>query len=81
MGFEPSMNGEPRARGMKEEKRRVWEKWGLARGAEKGMWEEVLDSEARGFASEDEVAWEVERGGESEDRLRAWRERRAKRLR
>ena len=67
--------------GVKREKRKVWEKWGLTRDAEKGMWEEVLDAEVRGPASEDEAMWEVERGGESEDRLRAWRERRAKRQR
>ena len=56
----------------------MWDKWGIVRDAKKGMWEEVLDAGKRGLASEDEVRWEVERGGESEDRLRAWRERKMK---
>ena len=61
--------------GVRKDRQKVWDKWGIVRNAKKGMWEEVLDAGKRGLASEDEVRWEVERGGESEDRLRAWRER------
>jgi len=61
---------------VRKDKRKVWEMRRLVQDAEKGMWEEVLEAEKLGLASEDEVAWEVERSGESEDRLRAWSERR-----
>jgi hypothetical protein len=37
------------------------------------MWEEVTEAEKKGVASEDEVAWEVERACESEDRIKAWK--------
>ena len=42
----------------------MWEKWGLLKGVERGMWEEALDTARRRWADEGEVEWEVERGGE-----------------
>ena len=53
--------------------KRVWEKWGLLKGAEKGMWEEALGAARREWADEGEVEWEVERGGEGWEKKRLWR--------
>jgi hypothetical protein len=52
---------------------KLWDKWGLVKRAREGMWEEVTEAEKKGVASEDEVMWEVERGCESEDRIKAWK--------
>jgi len=52
---------------------KIWNKWGLVKRAREGMWEEVTEAEKKGAASEDEVMWEVERAGESEDRIKAWK--------
>lgn len=51
----------------------IWNKWGLVKRAREGMWEEVTEAEKKGVASEDEAMWEVERGCESEDRIKAWK--------
>ncbi len=52
---------------------KIWNKWGLVKRAREGMWEEVTEAEKKGVASEDEVMWEIERGCESEDRLKLWK--------